>query len=1378
MMANFSVQAQRKTDKLNRGLVVVPAKKGGNLVSWRIQANEYYGVNYNLYRDGILIAQNLKVSNYVDNSGSATSLYYVKPVVDGVESTSVRENTARLITTADPGNPYINITMADVVNRAGQIVFCCCGQHIVADALRQDYSLNDCAFADLDGDGEIEIIVKRINETDASWSYNYDTNKVEKEIYPKTTSAFCLFEAYKLDGTRLWWIDCGPNLVSLNSTELNCVAYDWDQDGKAEVLLRGADNMIIHMAGDETCMVGNMNVNTRDDIVRKYGLDATGKKIDASQFAWTKTGSEYLLYLNGATAKPFHDEFMQFPIERGNLNSWPDADGKTDDYGHRCNKFFFGAPYLDGRTPSIFIARGIYGRTKMVALDVNSNHELTVRNGWPWECNSLGSPWFGQGNHNMSIADVDGDGCDEIVYGSMVIDNNGKGLSTTGLGHGDAIHVGDIDPFRKGLEVFACNEDHPSNNFRNATTSDIYFREGPHYDDKGSVKDDGRAMAGNFSDEYPGCLLASVYSNVISSASDRVITELNNECFTKPWTPMSLNGRIYWDGDLLDEAFDSPGTAKEGVVIKNGSRLFQSNGCHLNNDSKNNPCAQGDILGDWREELVLSSIDNTSLRVYITPYDTQYRIPSLWYDMEYRQAMVWQVCAYNQPPHVSYFMGEMEGLTKVPVPLTMEGRTEITTDGGYVPSGNIDVLVYNKGNIVIPAEGASPRSLIVDVPSVVNGSVDSNLANYGDKGAIYTEYSRTTLSNGSLFGSMNFVKQGDGLLEVPANSTYSYTGNTDVFTGSFCFKGEMKNSPVWMNRHTTLYSNGTFNRAVTMEYGSTLYIGEGYRFDGSDPGFEISSVVMDTLNLHEGSRVVFDIDVINKLSDALNMKSLSIRKRDWRYGPEHLAPVLVFNSANPIPIGDYKLGKVNEVVGLTDATIEGDFLPGTNRKIAKLSGFLYLRVYDADGEEPASSDEEDVSTVLSESKTQVVAWSAKNRIKEFENDEFVTDNNAGNQYALAIADLSGIEGIDDALKVKIEYDTRIGDGNIRFLFGVGDKSVRNENAGGSSKSTYNTDGLFFYYGINGSGLTYTLNGSGDYKGQNKDVHCKFELDRVHKTYSYSLTYDGEPLCYTDSKGSVSYAVAEGIATTIDNATIIEAYSWTNGTLATLNDVTVTIEKSANLTLVPTQEISYTPGIYGTVIVDRVLRPGYSTLCVPFNTTVSEFTNGDSEAYVAYLSGAEKGADGSYTLEFTNVTGIEANQPYIIYLSEELNTPIVKNKPVYSESPKTITVGDWSMTGNYSIMSMEGLYGVANNSKIMKGSSTSTLKGLSAFLTGPSGATVKTRIVGEDVNQIECVGNEAQVVGIYNTSGVRITVPQRGINILRMSNGETRKVQVR
>ena len=435
----MNVMAQRSMDRLDRGLIAIKTD-AGVFCSWRILGEEYYDVTYNIYRDGTkLNAEPLSTSNFVDAAGNTGSKYTVSAVVKGKEgaqcdAAGVWEQNYHEIT-PDHGS------------------------------LTSTYVPNDACMADVDGDGELEILMKFDN---ASWA---------GESYKKAghNGEYFIIEVFKLNGKRLWWIDLGPNMADFQNNEQNIVAYDWDQDGKAEALMRASDGTVIHMADGTECVIG--------DKTKNY-LAAT------SSGQWfVHQGNEYLVYMNGETGKPY--QVMDYPLKRLENGETDLEKAWGDGYGHRSTKHFFGAPYLDGRHPSIFLARGIYTRHKMIALDVDpATHELTER--WRWNCNDSSSPWYGNGYHNYAVADVDWDGRDEICFGSMVIDDNGKGLSTTGLGHGDAQHHGDFNPYIHGHEIFACLEDNPGNNYRDATTSKIYYR-------YNSSDDDGRCIAGNFS---------------------------------------------------------------------------------------------------------------------------------------------------------------------------------------------------------------------------------------------------------------------------------------------------------------------------------------------------------------------------------------------------------------------------------------------------------------------------------------------------------------------------------------------------------------------------------------------------------------------------------------------------------------------------------------------------------------------------------------------------------------------------------------------------------------------------------------------------------------------------------------------------------------
>lgn len=871
LLVSMGANAQRFTDKLDRGLVAVKTTKGV-YCSWRIQADEYYDVKYNLYRDGTRVnAEPLDVSNFTDTSGSESSQYTVKAVLNGVE-----QQASKAATVFKSNYKEIKI------------------KHDAS--LKATYEPNDACCADVDGDGEVEILMKF-------------TNKEEGEqLYPKNgptidgveTKEYSMLACLKQDGTVLWWVNCGPNMGDFQNNEQNIVGYDWDMDGKAEVVMRLEEGSTVHMADGTTYTIGANGKNGSS------WTNYREPKASGSVEWFTHYGKEFLWYCEGATGKPY--QCIEFPLKRL-------EDGETDlkaawgdGYGHRSSKYFFGAPYLDGKHPSIFLGRGIYTRHKFIAYDVDpKTHDLKVR--WKWTNNQPGSPWYGQGYHNYIVADVDWDGRDEIVWGSMVIDDNGMGLSTTGLGHGDAQHIGDFNPYIHGQEMFACNEDNPSNNYRDATTSKIYYR-------KTDTNDDGRCLAGNFYNDFPGA--------VGHSAHDTPISTVTNEHVSTNTNGLSMNFRIYWDGDLLEECFNNTEVTKPGV-----GTIATFLGAYSNNGTKATPCYQGDIFGDWREEVIERTADN-NIRIYTTNEPTKWRNYSLWYDHQYRNGMVWQPCGYNQPPHVSYFLGELEGITIAPPPLTTTGREEVGSSISKALDGKHALLATTGDATVSVAEGASPAIFTDNAPSWVQGTAASECRTK-DTEIKYTYYTHT-LTGGAFTGGMRLVKQGDGTLVLP-NVKQTYTGKTDVWAGTLQFDGTMESSPVWLNRFAELNSNGgNFKGGIKADYGSVIRPG------GKE---SIGTLTTSSLDLGFGARVVFDAKDgnVNKLVAA----KMSIEKKYWKNGPQYNTPVFEFATA-PAP-GTYTLAEVGELTGkLSDIVVEG--LDGHKFSLEYTDGKIILSLSD------------------------------------------------------------------------------------------------------------------------------------------------------------------------------------------------------------------------------------------------------------------------------------------------------------------------------------------------------------------------------------------------------------------------------------------------
>jgi rhamnogalacturonan endolyase len=457
------------------------------------------------------------------------------------------------------------------------------------DNVNYDYNANDCSVADLDGDNEYEIVLK----WDPSDSKDNSQSGYTGDVY---------LDGLEMDGTLLWRINLGRN-IRAGAHYTQFMVYDLDGDGKAELACKTADGSVDGL--------GNVIGDPEADYRNSDG--------------YILSGPEFFTIFSGETGEALAT--TDYLPARGNVSSWGDS------YGNRVDRFLAGVAYLDGERPSVVMCRGYYTRTVLAAWDWRDG-SLTSR--WVFDSNNDYSSYAGQGNHQLSIADVDQDGKDEIVYGSMAVDDDGSGLWNSNLGHGDALHVSDIDINRPGLEVWGIHENAQKGSaLLDAKTGEIIWATGP--------ADVGRGVSANLDDTREGM--------ECWGGTDGLRSALNVKVGP---TPPSSNHVVWWDGDLTRELLDGNNIRKYG-----GSHpyLLIADGCSSNNGTKSNPSLQADLFGDWREEVIWRTSDNQNLRIYTTTDTTSYRIPTLMHDRQYRLAIAWQNVAYNQPPHPSFFIG-------------------------------------------------------------------------------------------------------------------------------------------------------------------------------------------------------------------------------------------------------------------------------------------------------------------------------------------------------------------------------------------------------------------------------------------------------------------------------------------------------------------------------------------------------------------------------------------------------------------------------------------------------------------------------------------------------------------------------------------------
>jgi rhamnogalacturonan endolyase len=628
-----SAAAPYLMENLGRGVVAVRATATTVYVGWRLLATDDVNVAFNVYRstDGgapskLNRSPIKKTTDFVDDTVDLkrTNAYVVRAIAGGKE---LPASTPATLTGNAPIQQYLTVPLQ---RPAGGAVEVPAG----APAANYTYSPNDASVGDLDGDGEYEVVVK--------WDPSNSRDTASAGL-----AGNVLLDAYKLNGTRLWRIDLGRN-IRAGAHYTQFIVFDFDGDGRAEIACKTADgtvdglNKTIGAAAKDyrSLTVATDGVQVKDTTDRRYG------KVLA--------GPEFFTIFDGRTGGALAT--TDYVPGREPQDGWGGigGNGGNDVNGNRVDRFLAGVAYLDGRLPSAIMARGYYGRTVIVAWDWR-NGRLTER--WVFDTGSApppypnpsASPFSGQGNHSLSIADVDDDGKDEIVYGSMVVDDDGRGLFSTGLRHGDALHVGDLDPGRPGLEVFGIHENEEQTIALKTPGAALYdARSGRILWSVLPGDDVGRGLAADIDPRHAG---AEFWTNNPVGLLDTKGTRISD-------APTSVNFAVWWDADPLREILDSNWIAKWNWNTASLDRMLTAAGAASNNGGKSTPALAADILGDWREEVIWRAEDNQSLRIYTTTIPAANRMHTLMHDPQYREAVAWQNVGYNQPPHPRFFIGQ------------------------------------------------------------------------------------------------------------------------------------------------------------------------------------------------------------------------------------------------------------------------------------------------------------------------------------------------------------------------------------------------------------------------------------------------------------------------------------------------------------------------------------------------------------------------------------------------------------------------------------------------------------------------------------------------------------------------------------------------
>ncbi len=591
-----------RREQLGRGLVAVRQSADSVMLSWRFLSSDADDAAFDLYRDGRRI-----------NPAPVADVTWFKERYDGVAAARYELRDAATGRSLDTF-----VLNADAPVGYLEIPLCVPDGGTTPAGEAYTYTANDASVGDVDGDGQFEIILK--------WN---PSNAHDNAHDGYTGNVYV--DCYRLTGERLWRIDLGRN-IRAGAHYTQFMVYDLDGDGRAEVVMKTADGTV------DGCgrVIGDPTKDYREAGIENHPLGPWRNR------GRILRGAEYLTVFDGLTGAAL--QTVDYIPERGDLQRW------GDDRANRSDRFLATVAYLDGIRPSVVMCRGYYTRTVLAAFDWDGR-ELSVR--WVFDSDEAGNEGYaGQGNHNLRTADVDGDGRDEIIYGQMAVDHDGKGLYTTGMYHGDAMHVTAFIPNDNRLQLWGCHENkRDGSSFRDAATGEVFWQVPQPFDV-------GRCMAADIDPLNYGLELWSACPGSQGGEEGSCgVRNYRGEVVNPDQSTLSINSAVWWTGDLNRELLDKNVITKYNPGTRRCEPIFRMEGCAANNGSKANVCLSGDLLGDWREEVLIRTEDSGALRLYVTPYTTPYRFHTFLEDIPYRHSITTQNVAYNQPTQPGFYFG-------------------------------------------------------------------------------------------------------------------------------------------------------------------------------------------------------------------------------------------------------------------------------------------------------------------------------------------------------------------------------------------------------------------------------------------------------------------------------------------------------------------------------------------------------------------------------------------------------------------------------------------------------------------------------------------------------------------------------------------------